>query len=47
MVISINKAQHIEEYKIKFVFFDGVECIIDFSDFLKSAKKPDDPKIPG
>jgi len=40
MVISINKADYVGEYKIKFLFSDGIERIIDFSDFLKNAKNP-------
>lgn len=40
MVISINKAEYIGEYKIMFLFSDGVERLIDFSDFLKNAKNP-------
>ena len=40
MVISIHKAEYIGEYKIKFLFSDGLERLIDFSVFLKSAKKP-------
>jgi DUF971 family protein len=38
MVISIDKADYIGEYKIKLFFSDGVERIIDFSNFLKTAK---------
>ena len=40
MVISITKAESIGEYKILFLFSDGVERLIDFSDFLKNAKNP-------
>ena len=40
MVISINKADYVGEYKIKFLFSDGIERTIDFSDFLKHAKNP-------
>jgi hypothetical protein len=40
MVISIKKAEYIEAYKIRFLFSDGIERIIDFSDFLKKAKNP-------
>jgi hypothetical protein len=38
MVISINKADYIGDYKIKFLFSDGVERLIDFSGFLYNAK---------
>jgi hypothetical protein len=40
MVISISKAHHVGEYKIKFLFSEGVESLIDFSNFLKYAKNP-------
>jgi len=40
MVISIIKADYIEEYKIRFTFSDGVDKLIDFSDFLQNAKNP-------
>jgi hypothetical protein len=40
MVISINKADYIEEYKIKFTFSDGIEKIVDFYGFLSGAKNP-------
>lgn len=40
MVITINKADYIGEYKIKFSFSDGVERLIDFSGFLNNAKNP-------
>ena len=40
MVISINKADYIGEYKIKFLFSDGIERMIDFANFLKNAKNP-------
>ncbi len=40
MVISINKADYMGEYKIKFLFSDSVERLIDFSDFLMNAKNP-------
>jgi len=38
MVISIDKAEYIGEYKIKFIFSDRVERLIDFSSFLINAK---------
>ncbi len=40
MVISINKAEYLGDYKIKFSFSDGVERLIDFSEFLQKAKNP-------
>lgn len=40
MVISIQKAEYKGDYKINFLFSDGVEKSIDFSTFLKNAKNP-------
>lgn len=40
MVISIIKAVYLEEYKIQFIFSDGMTRIIDFEGFLKNAKNP-------
>ena len=40
MVISINKADYVGDYKIKFIFSDGVERLIDFSSFLNTARNP-------
>ena len=40
MVISIEKAEYLGGYKIKFSFSDSVERIIDFSGFLRKAKNP-------
>ena len=40
MVISINRAEYIGAYKIKFSFSDGNERLIDFAAFLKNAKNP-------
>lgn len=40
MVISIQKAEYKGDYKINFLFSDGVEKLIDFSMFLKNAKNP-------
>jgi hypothetical protein len=33
-------AQYIQDYKIKFLFSDGTERTIDFSEFLENAKNP-------
>jgi len=38
MVISIDKAEYIGDYKIRFSFSDGTERVIDFDSFLKNAK---------
>lgn len=40
MVISINKAEYIDGYKIKFSFTDGTEQLIDFFNFLSTSKNP-------
>ncbi|HZK97321.1 MAG TPA: DUF2442 domain-containing protein [Prolixibacteraceae bacterium] len=40
MVISIDKAEYIGDYKIRFSFSDGLERVIDFGSFLKNAKNP-------
>lgn len=40
MVISIDKAEYIGDYKIRFSFSDGIEREIDFDSFLKNAKNP-------
>jgi hypothetical protein len=40
MVVSIDRAVYLDSYKIKFEFSDGLSRIIDFEDFLKSAKNP-------
>ena len=40
MVISIDKAEYVGDYKIWFSFSDGIERVIDFDRFLKNAKNP-------
>lgn len=40
MVISINKAEYIAGYKIRFSFSDGTEQLIDFFNFINTAKNP-------
>lgn len=40
MVISINKALYVGDYKILFGFSDGTEKEIDFSKFLHEARNP-------
>ena len=40
MVFSITQADYITEYKIHFLFSDGVDRIIDFREFLSNAKNP-------
>jgi len=40
MVVSIDKAVYLKDYKIEFKFSDGVIRTIDFESFLKSAKNP-------
>ena len=38
MVISINKAEYINGYKINISFSDGTEQLIDFYHFLSTAR---------
>lgn len=40
MTISIINAEYIKDYKINFLFSDGVVRIIDFTNFLQKAKNP-------
>ena len=40
MVISIQNAEYKGNYKINFIFSDGVNKIIDFEFFLKKSKNP-------
>ncbi|MFB6307491.1 MAG: DUF2442 domain-containing protein [Flavobacteriales bacterium] len=40
MVIEIQKAEYLVDYKIKFTFSDNKERIVDFESFLKKAKNP-------
>jgi hypothetical protein len=40
MVISILKADYVSGYKILFTFSDGIEKLMDFSDFLQNTKNP-------
>ena len=40
MIVSIQKANYLGEYKIDFLFSDGVEQTIDFAGFLEKARNP-------
>ena len=40
MIVSIHKAEYVGEYKINFLFSDGVERTIDFVSFLEKARNP-------
>lgn len=40
VTVDINKASYKGDYKINFLFSDGIERTIDFADFLKRAKNP-------
>lgn len=40
MVISINKAEYLGDYKIKLTFSDALEKVIDFYAFLTNARNP-------
>ncbi len=39
-VITIEHATYLEHYKIKLVFSDGSERIVDFESFLQKALNP-------
>jgi len=40
MVISIQKAEYKDSFKIAMLFSDGIERTVDFESFLKEAKNP-------
>ena len=40
MVITIEKAEYLKEYQIRFMFSDGTDRIINFKYFLENAKNP-------
>lgn len=40
MVISIEKAEYIKDYKISLLFSDGTRNIVDFEPFLQSSPNP-------
>ncbi len=40
MVISIEKAEYKGDYKIRLLFSDGEEQLIDFHDFLSHSSNP-------
>ena len=40
ITIAITKATYKGDYKINFLFSDGIEKTIDFGDFLRQAKNP-------
>ncbi len=40
MIVSIQKADYLGEYRINFQFSDGIERTIDFGEFLRKAKNP-------
>ena len=40
MVISIDRAQYLDNYKVRLDFSDGISRTVDFESFLKSAKNP-------
>ncbi len=44
MLISINQANYVEDYKINLIFNDGKHKLIDFSAFLLNAKNPSTKK---
>ena len=40
MVVSIEKAEYLGDYKINFIFSDGVSQEINFEQFLNKSKNP-------
>jgi len=40
MVISIEKAMYRGDYRIEFLFSDGVRRVVDFEFFLKNSRNP-------
>ena len=40
MIVSINKAEYLGNFRIKIYFSDDKVEIIDFTHFLKNAKNP-------
>lgn len=40
MVISINRAEYLGDYRIKLWFSDGKEKEVDFGIFLRNARNP-------
>jgi len=40
MVISIKEAKYKGDYRIDFVFSDGINKTVDFAGFLKSSNNP-------
>ena len=40
MIVSITNADYLGEYKINFLFSDGIKQTVDFANFLKNAKNP-------
>lgn len=40
MVISIERAEYLKDYLIRFTFSDGTIRTIDFSNFLNNARNP-------
>lgn len=40
MTISITKAAYLKDYKIRVLFSDKTEQIVDFERFLSTAKNP-------
>jgi hypothetical protein len=40
MILNITKAQHLEEFKVKVWFNDGLEKIVDLKSYINSKKHP-------
>src|SRR5580692_1455024 len=39
--ISVKKAEYVDDYRIRLVFNDGIERVVDFGNYLRHARHPD------
>jgi hypothetical protein len=40
MILHVTKAQHLEEFRVKVWFNDGLEKIVDLKNYINSKKHP-------
>ncbi len=40
MILNITKAEYINEFKVKILFNDGLEKIVDLKNYINSKKHP-------
>ena len=40
MILNITKADYINEFRVKLLFNDGLEKIVDLKDYIMSKKHP-------